>query len=257
MRREGFALAAEKREGAAVYGLTKDNLSQFAYTNEELLTGPVRGINLDFHGLDLIAMLSGYDERVRRFAAEGILHITPYDNPWSWMNDVAVRTADALLDTAIEKYGLTPDVPITSTGGSMGGLGALIFPLHTRHRVVACAANCPVCDLFAAWEERRDIPRTLLSAFGHYDQDLETAMRGNSPLWRAEAFPDIPYYLVHGAADQAVHKNRHTDLLVPRLRAAGRDVTYIEVEGMEHCAMPGDVAQGYDDFIVAQLIGLK
>ena len=46
----------------------------------------------------------------------------PYDSPWSWMNDVAVRTTDRIVAALPEKYGLAASLKIVSTGGSMGGL---------------------------------------------------------------------------------------------------------------------------------------
>ena len=48
----------------------------------------------------------------------------------------------------------------------MGGLCALVWPRYTKRRVVAVAANCPVCDLPFHYTERPDLPRTLRAAFG-------------------------------------------------------------------------------------------
>jgi len=139
------------------YAITKDNLPSFAYTNEKIVSLPIRSVVLDFHGLNMNQMLSDHSERSVFYAQNGVLHVIPYDNPWSWMNDTAVQMTDCIVDAVYARLGLSPAVPLISTGGSMGGLSALSYTVRTRHKVAACAANCPVCDLVFHYTERPDL----------------------------------------------------------------------------------------------------
>lgn len=75
-------------------------------------------------------------------AEKGLLYLLPYDNPWSWMNDTAVRMVDEMVEAAREKYALPDDIPVVACGGSMGGLSCLIYTLRAKRTPAACAANC-------------------------------------------------------------------------------------------------------------------
>nr|MDD6335427.1 hypothetical protein [bacterium] len=237
------------------FAIEPGNLNLFAYTNIALCEGPIRGIALDFHGLGRGGMLDTPPYEARLYGKKGVLYISPYDNPWSWMNDVAVRTVDAILDAAHAAYSLAQNLPIVSTGDSMGGLGALIFTRYSRHPIAACAADCPVCDLPLHWGERPDLPRTLYSAFGHYPMPLERALETASPLHQAAALPRIPYHIVHGTADQSVSKAAHSDKLVARMRQMGFDLVYDEVAGMQHCDLTGEPQQRYHAFVIRHAAG--
>ncbi len=230
--------------------ITRETLASFAYTNETLCDGPIRGMLLEFHGL------SGGNEMIKApgdfahaCAAEGILYVFPYYGPWSWMNDVAVRMVDAVVEALFDRHTLPPDTPVVTSGGSMGGLSALIYTRYARRRPVACAANCPVCDLPYHYIEREDLPRTLYQAFGHYPGTLEEAMETASPLHQAAQLPDIPYLILHCTADQAVSKARHSDRLVEAMRRAGRTVTYVAVPDRGHCDLSPGAAAQYRQFL--------
>ncbi len=82
--------------------------------------------------------------------------------------------------------------------------------MKSRHRVAACMALWPVCDLLFHYAERVDLPRTMHHAFGSYE-DIATPLREHSPLYQVTAMPDIPYLLIHGDKDQAVQKAAHSD----------------------------------------------
>lgn len=230
--------------------ITPENVSSFAYQNGDLIQGPARGIVLEFHGLGYCAMMEEPGAFPRLLAQHRILYAFPYYGPWSWMNDVAVRTVDQIVSALQARYGLPADAPVVSTGGSMGGLSALIYCRYAARTPDACAANCPVCDLPYHFTERPDLPRTLYQAFGHYTGSLEEAMRSASPLHQAANLPDIPYYIVHGDGDEAVNKARHSDRLAAALQPAHR-VTYDQVPGMAHCALEGAALARYQDFILS------
>ena len=70
-----------------------------------------------------------------------------------------------MLDTTVKS--ILPqfeNIPVVSTGGSMGGQSALVYCAYSKRTPVACVANCPVCDTVFHFTERPDLPRTLYSA---------------------------------------------------------------------------------------------
>jgi len=135
----------------------------------------------------------------------------------------------------------------------MGGHAALLYPLKSRHKIARCLAVCPVTDLVHHYGERRDLPRTMHSAFHSYG-NIEAILREYSPLHQAANMPEIPYMVVHGEKDQAVAKARHSDPFTQAMKRAGRDVVYRELPMMEHCD-PWDYSsfQAATDFVRAGL----
>jgi len=234
--------------------IAAETLNWYAYTNA-LTTSNPKGIVLEFHGLgsdppidppeppsQLMSLCTGHD----------ILYIAPHYGPWNWMNDVGVAITDEIIAAALDRFKLPTNVPVVSTGGSMGGLSALVYTCYARHNVVACAANCPVCDLVFHCGERPDLPRTIYNAFKHYPGAFIDAVCSASPLHLAGEMPFVPYYLVHGEADGAVCLEVHSQKLVGALREKGRSVTLESVPGMEHCALAGAPYERYHAFILAQ-----
>ncbi len=212
-----------------------------------------RGIVVDFHGLGGGMAMPEKSTSGVFYAKNGAVYVYPYYGPWSWMNDVAVHYCDEVLRAVAARFGLAANVPVVATGGSMGGLSALVYARYSRMNIVACAANCPVCDLPYHYTERPDLPRTLHAAFGHYACSLQAAIRSASPIDLATSMPQIPYYIVHGDADTAVKKEKHSDLLVAKLRQLGQSITYDEVPGMPHCALPPDHEAAFRRFILSAL----
>ncbi len=229
--------------------MSEDNLSSFCYTNEALLNKTPVSIVLDFHGLGFCGMMDGPNELASLCAGNGSLYVFPYYGPWSWMNDLAVKYVDEIVSVILKKYSLKDPV-IVSSGGSMGGLSALVYSNYAAVRPAACTANCPVCDLPYHFTERPDLPRTIKLATAHYTCGFEQAVRSISPLHIVQSMPDIPYFIIHGTADKSVNKAMHSDRLVEALRLAGKNVTYKEIEGMEHCALNENFQQ-YADFILS------
>lgn len=226
--------------------ITGENVRLFAYVNDAICVRPIKGIVVEFMGLGGQARYDEETERGQRMAAAGFLFVIPYLAPWSWMNETAVRTTDAIIEAVEERCGVT-NLPVISTGGSMVGLAALTYTRYARRTPIACAANCPVCDLPYHYTERPDLPRTLVSAFGTLDtQELDAAMKANSPLHLALAgeMPDVSYTIFHCEQDQAVNKQKHSDRFVQAME--GRDVTYIAVPDRGHCDLPEDVRADYE-----------
>ena len=233
--------------------IDKDTLPLYAYTNEEYIEGKIKAIVLEFHGLGSTEMRKKPDTLELECAKNNILTIYPYYGTWSWMNKTAVSFVDKVIEVACEKHSLDINAtPIISTGGSMGGHSSLIYTRYAKITPKACFADCPVCDFKFHATEREDLPRTIYLAFVDDEDGIDMAIEKHSAYHLVDSMPKIPYYIVHGTADKAVNKEAHSDRFVARMRDAGRDVTYIEVEGMEHCYMEPfpEIKKGYINAII-------
>lgn len=211
------------------------NMKQFAWIGDEALKQPVKGVVVDFHGLGYSGMKHDPNAEDLELADAGALTVFPYYGPWSWMNRHACQSVNELIDRVYSEYALADEVPLILKGGSMGGSSALVFARYSNRPVTACAVNCPVADVPFHYTERDDLPRTMHYAFGHYGIPLQEAMEQHSPLHLVASLPDIPYLIVHGDRDSAVNKQKHSDVLVQKMRQRGMNVEYIEASGMGHC----------------------
>lgn len=229
-----------------------ETLRSFAYSNDALIQGPIRGIVLEFFGLNNTQMLNEDPEAARMYARKGIAYVVPYCNPWSWMNRQAVRFTDEIVHALMARYELPETIPIVSTGGSMGGLAALVYMRYASVTPCACVANCPVCDLPYHYTERPDLPRTLVSAFGEYECGLDEAMRQHSPLHLADVLPDAKYHIFHCLGDHLVNIRMHSSRLVEALSRT-REVTFDVVNSDDHCYLPGDMRTKYTLYILSAI----
>jgi dipeptidyl aminopeptidase/acylaminoacyl peptidase len=228
-------------------------LDRVAWVGARHVVGPVRGLVLRFHGLGAQGMKTSGDPLDLEWASRGALVIEPFHGPWAWMNDGTRDLYDAVVDAVRARLALSAELPLIVTGGSMGGHGALTYAFRSRHRVTACQANCPVCDLPFHYTERPDLPRTMHHAFGSYG-DIAAELVARSPLHQAARLPDIPYQIVHGVRDQAVGKARHSDPLVAAMRARGLRIEYIEADEMAHCGpLTWPIHRRMTDFTLEQL----
>ncbi len=236
--------------------MTFKTLSYFAAANAEIVTTPVRGIVLTFHGLGFSQMFSEPDAYDRQLAARGILRVIPYYNPWCCMNRQTVDYVDEILDVLFAQFSLDADTPIISTGGSMGGLCSLTYAAYAKRTPAAVVSNCPVCDLPYHFTERPDLPRTLYSALGTYDGTMEEALRFASPLHLAQngKMPDIPYYIFHCTEDTAVNKEQHSDRFVAAMEACGRNITYTAVPERGHCDLSPEARVRYDALPISVIL---
>ena len=221
-----------------------ENLRNFAYSNDRIVKQPIRGLVLSFFGLGCMDMYSDDPEAGKFFTEKGILYLVPYNNPWAWMNRQAVAYTDALVTCLLRRYTLPDDLPIISTGGSMGGQSALVYMVYAQRTPIACVANCPVCDMPFHYTERPDLPRTLYSAFFNEPGSMDDALRAVSPLDLVDKMPDAAYYIFHCEADQAVNQAKHSDRFVEKMRP-GHRVVYHSVPGRGHCDLPDDMRRLY------------
>ena len=228
--------------------INKDNVDRFAATNLSLLKDKPRSLVLEFHGLGDGHFFTEPHPLGVTLAERGIAFAIPYYGPWGWMNDKAVGYIDEVVDAVFDKYG---EMPIVSTGLSMGGLGAIAYCANSRHAPVACAANCPVCDLPYHYTERPDVARTVYFAFSHYPCELGEAMKSVSPLHLIGRLPRIPYSVFAATADVEVDPEKHSYPFVSAMKEAGYDVDLTVMEGRAHCDLSPEGLARYVDFLSA------
>ncbi|MBO7214577.1 MAG: prolyl oligopeptidase family serine peptidase [Clostridia bacterium] len=198
--------------------ITYENLRNFAYSNDHLIKGEIKGIMLNFYGLGGNYMFSDDFGDAYEYAEKGIIHVIPYYNPWAWMNRQSVSYTDEIVAVLCKKYNLPSTVKVVSTGSSMGGLSALVYCAYAKITPCACVANCPVCDLVYHYTERVDLPRTLYSAFAEYDGDMDSALRTCSPLHLVDKMPNINYTIYHCGNDKAVNIEKHSKRFVDAMK---------------------------------------
>lgn len=231
-----------------------DNLDSFSFSNLKHVRTPVKGIVVDHHGLGCAVFgksaAKGFEEMTAEDGARGIVWIHPHYNPWAWMNDGAVKLTDRLIEVVLGHYGLPANTPVCSSGGSMGGLGALVFARYSRHNVRRVVSNCGVTDLVYHYSERPDTARTIVAAFADAP-DFDAAVKAHSPLHLALAgkMPNIDYVLFHSDKDTGVNKERHGDKLAAALKASVRSVEYNVSVGTGHTELKPELVKRYYDSI--------
>lgn len=212
-----------------------DNVKNFAYVNDGVCKRPIAGIVLDFFGLGNMSQYFSDTVDGEYYGERGILYVVPYTNPWAWMNKHAVDLTDEIIDVLFDKFELSARIPIVSSGGSMGGLSAIVYCAYAKRTPVACVADCPVCDAVYHYTERADLPRTMYSALYGYDGSLEDALKSISPVHLVDKLPKIDYSIFHCGADRAVDIARHSDIFVERMRKSGHSVEYRVIPDRDHC----------------------
>lgn len=233
--------------------ITIENIRKFAYVNNEVCTQPIRGIVVYFPGLNNKDMHAFDPVDGEFYGEQGILYVIPYNNPWSWMNRQAVGYTDEIIDVLFDAYHLPADLPIVSSGGSMGGLASLVYMVYAKRTPVACVANCPVCDAVFHYTERDDLPRTMYSALYHEEGTLEDALRSISPLHLVEKMPKAAYHIFHCEEDLAVNKQAHSDQFVMKMRELSHDVTYDTVPGRGHGKLTLQMKKRFAAYVLAAI----
>jgi dipeptidyl aminopeptidase/acylaminoacyl peptidase len=234
--------------------MDKHTIKQVSWIGDAYVKGPVRGVILAFHGLGFGGLKREPSTVELEWARAGGLVVFPYYGPWSWMNRQARAFVDELVASVYAAYRLSDKMPLFSTGGSMGGLSSLLYTRYARRPIAACLAVCPVCDLKVHFSERPDLPPTILYALRGYKEDREVLFAEHSPVAQVDRMPDIPYLVIHGDADRAVSKSKHSDRFVAGMRKRKLDVEYIEVPGMDHGGpTPIAVLERQIEFVTSRL----
>ena len=244
--------------------INPQTLDLYCNTNAHLLTAPPAAFVLEFPGLGGGSCLGGcmdlgpYNGPLSGFLAEhGILQVYTFPGPWSWMNRGAVRNINALVDALREAYGFTDDAPWAVMGGSMGGMGALIYtashggdPARTP---TACLAHCPCVDVVDRIYCKENIPRTFFSAVADYEMPIAEALKTLSPLCRLQDMPSIPYHIINDLAD-ALFPPEQMDGYVEAMVALGHDVTYHRLENCGHGELTEVEWENIRTFLLTHLI---
>ena len=79
-----------------------------------------------------------------------------------------------------------------------------------------------------------DLPRTLYSAFGEYDGDMESALRTASPIHLVDRLPKIPYTIFHCEQDKMVNLEQHSVRFVQAMEKT-HQIRLSTVPGRAHC----------------------
>ncbi len=217
--------------------ITYETIRGFAYVNDAICKKPIRGIVINFCGLNNKDM---YDEDTNEgvyYGDEGVIYLHPYNNPWSWMNAQAIAYTDEIVDVLFEKYDLPEDTPVVSMGHSMGGLASLVYTRYAKRTPVACISNCPVCDLVYHFTERPDLPRTIYSAFWNEEGELNDILKRYSPVHLASEMPKVKYYIFHCDKDKSVNLNSHSMKFVEAMKACGQDIELEIIPNRGHCKL--------------------
>lgn len=210
-------------------------LESAAWNNAAGLTGEIRAVVVEFHGLGAGGTYRTDGSPLElELARQNILVIAPFYGPWSWMNRLSRAYVDEVVARTYAEFALDEQLPLIASGGSMGGCAALLYCRYGKKTPVACDALYPVCDLPGHYQERPDLPSSMHYAFYGYPEPLEEVLAEHSPLHQVGQMPRIPYLFCHGTADDRVSKRLHSDSMVAALRRLGHTVEYLEVPGMRH-----------------------
>lgn len=241
--------------------IAPDNIQLYANTNEAHLQVPARGVILEFPGLGGGSCLGGSMDRrdygsefALRCAEKGILLAYLFPGPWSWGNRAAIRMADAVVSAIAKKHDLKEHFPLVVCGGSMGGLGSLMFACDTAHDLTACMAACPCVDVPSAVYAHPDFPRTFISAVAGYDMPLTDALEAISPAHRLQDLPHIPYFICSDGEDEVFPESR-CDQFIDDMRQRGHEVTYFRQPGMPHGGFLPEVYAQLCDFRIQYATG--
>lgn len=182
----------------------------------------------------------GFDWLVQFFTARGYAVLQPnfrgssgYGSAWFGRNGFkAWRTAVGDVNDAgrwLVDQGIAAPDRLAIVGWSYGGYAALQSQVLDPRLYKAVVAIAPVTDLDRLREESRDY--TSYSLVDSFIGDGPHVERG-SPARNAEAFA-APVMLVHGTIDQNVGVQQ-SRLMKERLEEAGKQVSYLEFEDLDH-----------------------
>lgn len=214
--------------------INKDNLSDYAFLNTDTLKLPLKGICVCFHGYTDDTMFSESNAIAARLGQKGIAWVFPYYSVWGWLGKNALAFCEQVIDAVYDKLGADENTPFISSGGSMGGLTALMYCVLGKRKAVRCAAECPVTDMHKMFEDNYTMRRAILSAHIEKEGKLEDILKEHSPVYRAADMPKIPYFLLFGGKDTLITE-KHYPPLYKAMEEQGHSVKVHIEEGMGHC----------------------
>jgi len=234
-----------------------NNLDWFCNTNENFLkTDPV-GIVVELPGLGGGSCIGGTSEvkpyatpLAKKLAENGILLAYIPHGPWSFMDKGSVRYCDIIIDTLREKYDLSVDTPLVSLGGSMGGLGSLIYTASTKNQVSACVAACPVYDAVNKYDLHPMRARAMIGTVTSFDIPLYEALHIISPIHRINDMPSIPYFIVCDGADTVIDSEGLADYAKKLEEKTGSRVIFKYLKNIPHGGFTEDAWNEMIEFII-------
>ncbi len=214
-----------------------ENLRRLAYSNDELCKD-IKGIVLEFSGCSIYNMYHEHTNAGKFYAKHDILYVIPYYNPWAWMNKPAVEFVDEIVDVLFKHFNLDENTPIASTGGSMGGQGAIVYTARAKRTPAICISNCPNADLSFGLKNNNNHLRTLYSAFWYEDGDIEDVVKKYSPIDIVDELPEsAEYHLFHGDNDESLNYTVNSKRLYEKMLKRGLDVTFMLCKGRGHATV--------------------
>ena len=235
------------------------NYRLYCNTNEALLGRKPRGIVVEFPGLGGGSCLGGTMDMVgyggdyaKTLADSGLLLVYMFSGPWNWMNEGVARFTDLVLAALREKFGLSGDVPVAATGGSMGGHSGLMFPALSKSNVVLSAVTCPCVDPEKSLFVDDVIPRSFLSTLALFDKPLEDSLKEISPAAKVKKLPDIPYLILCDANDE-LFPREDLEAFATALRGKGRSVEFITMNGCRHGEFTQKARERFTAFIIENI----
>lgn len=240
--------------------INEKTLFYYCNTNEgKLGETKVTSILVELPGLGGSSCIGGSinrgvyeDPYTEDFAKHGIVVAYIFPGPWSWGNRAAVRITDSVVAALAKKYQLKEPFPLGVTGGSMGGLGSLIYSADSSYKINAVASACPCTNVLTDFAVLDDFPRTYISAVAGYDMDPEEALKSISPLYRLDDLQDTAYFICSDAKD-TLFPEEECDLFVEKMHARSLDVIYRRQPEQGHgCFLP-EVRQEFHEFLLSHL----
>ncbi len=234
--------------------INKENLSDYAFLNTDTLKLPLKGICVCFHGYTDDTMFEKSNETAKFLGQKGIAWVFPYYSVWGWLGKNAMEFCEQVIDAVYDKLNAPDDIPFISTGGSMGGLTALMYCILGKRKVIRCAADCPVTDIYSIFEDVPNMRRAVYSAHIEKEGSLEDILKSFSPVYRAKDLPNIPYFLLFGGEDKLITE-KHYPPIVKALEGCGHNFTVHLQQGMGHCEMHNfpEALEKYCSFIAGEL----
>jgi hypothetical protein len=240
---------------------TPETLPYYCNVNEQFLQGEIRALAIEFPGLGGGSCMGGdmglgvwCTPLAETLGKKGILHAYLFPGPWSWMNKGAIRLANAVICALRKKYNLAENTPWLVMGGSMGGLGSLMFCARSSLTPNACIALCPCTDVSDCFAVHPEFPRTIVRAVLDCDMPIAQAIPRLSPTNSLDRLPKIPYHIMNDCADE-LFPERQIDDFVNALTARGHDVSYSKLIGCPHGAITPEEWQTIYAFIFKHLLG--
>lgn len=182
----------------------------------------------------------GFDWLSQYFAAKGFAVLQPnyrgsagYGSAWFQKNGFrSWRTAIGDVNDAgrwLTSQGIAAPGKLAIVGWSYGGYAALQSPVLDPDLYKAIVAIAPVTDL-DKWRSEKENTSSgkLVNSFIGTGPHIEEG----SPARHADAFK-VPVLMFHGEVDQNVAADE-SRLMVQRLKAAGKQVDYVEFKGLDH-----------------------